>query len=277
VLEWPMTYQFKILRTAFSMARAALLLGMVISHTYAAEVVVDIPTRAGVKQRFLYVTSDVKPRAAAVLFAGGHGGLNIYPNGSIGWADRSFLIRNRMLFANQGIAVAIIDAPSDKSGGLDRFRDTAEHATDVAAVIQWLRDKTGTPVWLVGHSRGTESALSTTLRLGVPPVGPDGLILTSSILTESMFASGKALTQFPLERLNLPLLVLYHESDSCSVTRPRDLPPFLAHLPAELPRKSVLMLKGGQAFGGACDMESHHSFSGQDDEAVESIASFMLK
>ncbi len=247
------------------------------ANAIAAEVVVDLPSnRSGVTQRFLYSSPEAKPRAAVVLFAGGHGGLHIYPNGSIGWAERSFLVRNRALFVQRGIAVALIDAPSDKGGGLNGFRHTAEHAADVGAVIAWMRERTGAPVWLVGHSRGTESAVSSALRLGPAPAGPDGLVLTSSILSETMFVSGKSMTQFPLEQLRVPVLVVYHESDSCSITLPRDLPPFLAKLPENLPRKSVKMFTGGQALGGLCDMDSHHSFSGLDEAVVETIVKFIL-
>ena len=48
------------------------------------ERVVDIPTRPGVTQRFLYLLPE-DPKAAVILFAGGHGGLGISPEGGMGW------------------------------------------------------------------------------------------------------------------------------------------------------------------------------------------------
>lgn len=42
---------------------------------------VDIPTRTGVTQRMLVLTPP-EPKAAVVLLAGGHGGLQLFPNGS---------------------------------------------------------------------------------------------------------------------------------------------------------------------------------------------------
>lgn len=97
--------------------------------------VVDVPTRPGVTQRFLYVPAKA-PVAAAILFAGGHGGLAIRPDGEIGWGRGNFLVRTRALFAERGISVAVIDAPSDRQadpwpGG---FRQTRWHAADAAAV-----------------------------------------------------------------------------------------------------------------------------------------------
>lgn len=246
------------------------------SPAIAAEQVVDIPTRSGVTQRFLYISPDSQPRAAAILFTGGHGGLSIFPNGSIAWAERSFLARNRSLFAQQGIAVALIDAPSDRRSGLSGFRHTAEHAADIGAVISWLRARTAAHVWLLAHSRGTESAVASALHLGSAPAGPDGLVLTSSILTETMFVSGKAIPQFPLDKLTIPLFILHHEADTCAVTRPEHLPKLIAKLPETLPRKLVKTLAGGQAPGSACEMDAHHSYAGQDDIAVGLIVDFML-
>ena len=48
--------------------------------------VVDIPTRPGVTQRFLYL-APANPKASVILFAGGHGGLQIRDNGSFRWGD----------------------------------------------------------------------------------------------------------------------------------------------------------------------------------------------
>lgn len=255
---------------------AAFCVARLVGSADAAETVIDIPTRSGISQRFLYLAPEGKPKAAAILFAGGHGALMIFPNGSIGWADRSFLVRNRSRFAEKGIAVALVDAPSDKRSGMNGFRHTEEHAADVGAVIAWLRQRAGTPVWLVGHSRGTESTVAAGLKLGASPAGPDGMVLASAILSETMFVSGKAVTYFPLEQLAVPVLVVHHEADSCSVTPPRDLPALVSRLPASLPRKSVIVMKGGQAPGGTCDMDAHHSYGGQDEAAIDAIAAFIL-
>jgi pimeloyl-ACP methyl ester carboxylesterase len=243
----------------------------------AAEAVVDIPTRAGVTQRMLSVSPAEKARAGAVLLAGGHGGLKIFPNGSIGWGDRGFLVRTRTLFAQKGVAVVVIDAPSDRGSGLSGFRDSAEHAADIGAAIAWLRERTDGAVWLIGHSRGTESAASAAIQLGAAPRGPDGLVLAAPILSESRFVSGKAIAHYPLEQLGVPTLVLYHEADGCSTTLPRDLPSLAARLPESLPRKAFVNLSGGSPRGGGCDHESHHGFGGQDEAAVEAIVRFMFQ
>src|SRR5215813_5817400 len=124
-----------------------------------AQRVVDIPTRPGVTQRML-VLLPPDPKAAVILFAGGHGGLHIFPNGSFGWGEGNFLVRSRQLFADKGLLVAVVDAPSDRlsSPFLAGFRQRPEHAADTKAVIAWAREAAKGPVWLVGTSRGTQSA-----------------------------------------------------------------------------------------------------------------------
>ena len=102
--------------------------------------VVDIPTRLGVTQRFLYLAPE-SPIAAVILFAGGHGGLQILPNGSFKWGEQNFLVRTRQLFAKNGLSVAVVDAPSDRQAApfLGGFRQRPEHIADIKAVIAWLK------------------------------------------------------------------------------------------------------------------------------------------
>ena len=165
--------------------------------------VVDIPTRPGVKQRLL-VLAPPSPKAAVILFAGGHGGLQIAADGSFGWGKGNFLMRSRQLFVDQGLLTVVIDAPSDRQSPpfLAGFRQGAEHA-----VIAWVRQHSGLPVWLVGTSRGTQSIAAVATRLSRAD-GPDGLVVTATILTDPKAPPVTAMT---LERLSIPVLVAHHE------------------------------------------------------------------
>ena len=82
-----------------------------------AQRVVDVPTRPGVSQRFLFL-SPREPRATVVLFAGDHGGLQIAADGRFQYGNLAvnFLVRSRKLFVEHDLAVAIVDAPSDRQG-----------------------------------------------------------------------------------------------------------------------------------------------------------------
>lgn len=106
------------------------------AHVEIASGVVDIPTRPGVTQRVLVVAATA-PKAAVILFAGGHGGLQLTPDGTFGWGKGNFLIRSRQLFADQGLLTVIVDAPSDRQSPpfLTGFRQTEQHVSDIKAVI----------------------------------------------------------------------------------------------------------------------------------------------
>ena len=143
----------------------------------AADDLRTIPSRPGVTQSFLLVRPAERPTAAMVLVAGGNGALKL-GTGRLGLGG-NFPVRNRARFAEHGLLVAVVDAPSDRPDGLDGFRTSAAHADDVRAVIAALRAEAAVPVWLVGTSMGTVSAASAAARLSAG--GPDGLVLTSTV------------------------------------------------------------------------------------------------
>jgi pimeloyl-ACP methyl ester carboxylesterase len=207
----------------------ALWLCLSLAYADAGPTVVDIPTRPGVTQRLLVLTPP-SPKAAVILFAGGHGGLQIAPDGSLGWGKGNFLIRSRQLFVDQGMLTVVIDAPSDRQSPpyLGWFRQGPEHAADVQAVIAWVRQHSGLPVWLVGTSRGTQSVAAVATRLSRAN-GPDGLVLTSSILSDPREAPVPAMA---LEKLSIPVLVVHHELDGGKLCAYSEIPNLMQKLEA---------------------------------------------
>ena len=126
------------------------------------------------------------------------------PNGSLKWGEGNFLVRTRQLFADQGLLVVVVDAPSDRQSApfLGGFRQKPEHAADIKAVIAW-RERAGTVQVAVGTSRGTQSAafIATALE---GSEGPDGLVLTSTILRDD---KGRPVPAMPLGKVRIPVLV----------------------------------------------------------------------
>jgi len=236
-----------------------------------AQKVVDIPTRPGVTQRML-VLSPPDPKAAAILFPGGHGGLQIFPNGSMRWGEGNFLVRTRQLFADQGLLVVVVDAPSDRQSPpfLSGFRQRPEHAADIKAVIAWVRAQAKVPVWLVGTSRGTQSAAYLAIELAGTD-GPDGLVLTSTILTDR---KTRPVPAMPLGRLRIPVLVVHHEQDGCSHCSFNDVPGLMDKL-GGAPRKQLLSFRGGEDRGDPCQAFAHHGFNGLERDVVTQIAAWI--
>jgi len=232
-----------------------------------AQKVIDLPTRPGVTQRFLLITPD-SPKAAVILFAGGNGSLQISGSGTFG-AGGNFLVRSRQLFADQGLAVAVVDAPSDRRN-LNNFRITAEHAIDIKATIAWLRENIKVPVWLIGTSRGTQSVGSVATQLP-DGGGPDGIVLTSTMLTDNR---DRPVPDMDLEALKIPVLVVHHEEDGCRHCLYSDMPRLMNKL-AGLQRKELVTFKGGNSKGDPCLAFAYHGFNGLESEVVAKIAAWI--
>jgi len=233
---------------------------------------VDVPTRPGVTQRILVITPE-KAKAAVILFAGGDGGVTLEADGRIPKLAGNFLVRSRQMFADQGLTTVVIDAPSDKQSYpyLSGSRQTAEHVADVKAVIGWLRTQAAIPVWLVGTSRGTQSAGYIATQLPRAEGGPDGIVLTASVVRD---ARSRAVPEMALDRVRIPVLVAHHRQDSCRVCLFSDVPLLMDKLTAA-PRKELLVFDGGINVGDPCEARAYHGFNGIEREVVERIAGWI--
>jgi hypothetical protein len=234
--------------------------------------VVDVPTRAGVTDRVL-VLAPQDAAAVAVLIPGGAGKVGIANGGALR-KDGNFLVRSRQLFVAQGLAAVVVDVPSDRRDLNGSFRDSPEHAQDLGAIVRWARERFHQPVWLVGTSRGTQSAAAAALQL-TGDAAPDGLVLTSSILGHNPRerVHARSLPEMPLEQLKLPVLVVHHEQDPCNVCEPARLPALMQKLPAGTSK--LLTFTGGQSEGPPCEAFSHHGYNGIEQRVVEAIAAWI--
>ena len=182
--------------------------------------------------------------------------------------DFIFLVRNRNRFADEGLVVAVIDAPSDHNGGMEGFRSSTNHALDVAAVIGELRKEFGIPVWLVGTSRGTISAANAAAR--IKEHGPNGLVLTSSVTA----GHKGSVYDVPLDKIKVPTLIIHHKSDGCPASPFAGglrLQKFLSHAPVV----EFKALDGGEGGGDVCQGASFHGFQGLDETVVRYITSWI--
>ena len=168
-----------------------------------------------------------------------------------------------------------MDAPSDyqsRGGMSDEFRLGADHLTDISAVVADLGKRfPGTPIFLVGTSRGTISAAAVGAKLNTQIAG---VVLTSTLFRQSSGRSGESgpgLSRFDFGTIKVPVLFVHHVSDQCGVTPYGDA----ARLVDKYPLVSVLGGRPPQS--GACDALSAHGFFGKESETVEEIVNWMLK
>lgn len=233
--------------------------------------VVDVPTRDGVSNRILFLSPE-NSKATVILMPGGHGGLQMQADGSTRWGGGNFLVRSRQLFADNSLAVIVADAPSDRQSFpfLQGFRQSDEHTADLKALIAWARAQARGPVWVVGTSMGTLSTGWAAIQLQGAE-GPDGIVLTSSIVSLNQ---GRPLTAMALEKIRIPVLVVHHESDAClycAVSGARDLFSRLTNSP----RHEFLAITGGSAKGDPCEAFHYHGYWGIEAEVVAKIAAWI--
>ena len=262
----------RIVRAARVLVAGLLTVLALHARAQSAQQVVDVPTRPGVTQRML-VLSPPQPKAAVMLFAGGHGGLRISADGTINGLRGNFLVRTRQQFVQQGLLVALIDAPSDRQGGgfLEGFRQTGEHAADVKAAIARVRELAQVPVWLIGTSRGTQSVGYVATQL-TSDDGPDGIVLTSTILTDKR---GRAVPLMSLGKVRVPVLVVHHENDGCPLCAFNQVPWLMDKL-TNSPRARLIAVSGGQSQGDPCEAFAYHGYNGIEDDVVQQIAGWIL-
>jgi pimeloyl-ACP methyl ester carboxylesterase len=133
-----------------------------------------VQVRPGAIVTYLGLVGSAKPAGTVVLLAGGGCVLGLRPKASIQTDLRlNFLIRSRELFARQGFYVAALDAPSDREEGMNgAYRLSLQHAHDIGQVIAHLKGRLGVPVWVVGTSSNTLSAVNAAARLPARRVAP---------------------------------------------------------------------------------------------------------
>ena len=250
---------------------AALTALLSIAAVAGAQDIVTLPTRDGVTQSFLLtVPSGDKPAAAAILLPGGQGLIRLSNEGGrIRLGEANFLVRRRQLFVERGVAAAVVDSPSDQPQGMDDwFRLSDKHVTDMRRVADDLtRRFPGTPVFLVGTSRGTVSAAAAGRALGESVAG---VVLTSTIFVGGG-RSGPGLSGFDFTSVRAPVLFVHHADDGCRSTPYRNAKDLSAKF-------ALITVHGGDpARSDPCEPFSAHGFLGKETETVDALVNWMLK
>jgi dienelactone hydrolase len=234
---------------------------------------VVIPTRSGITVGFDVVMppGNAAPTRAVVLLTGGNGKLSLTDQGMDPTAAQNFVVRTRDLYAQAGFVAAVPDVPSDQSSGyVGNFRSSPEHATDVLAVVGWVKSHWSVPVWLVSTSRGTISAANAAAR--ATTITPDGLVLTSCVTASP--GGQDSLANVDLTAIHVPTLAVDHQKDACAAS------PYSGAVTMTNQRGWPLITEMGGTDNCTnstceCGATSYHGFNGLDGEVVPKILSFI--
>jgi hypothetical protein len=223
----------------------------------SAQEQINLTTRPGITQP-VYFTPARSPAANVILFPGGSGVVSAVRN--------NFLLRVAERFAANGVNVAVADVPSDHGGGMPvQFRQSREHATDIAGIVAMLKSRSPAPVWLIGTSRGSISAANGAASIGPPRIA--GVVLTSSVWFNGM--AGVA-----LEQIRVPVLVVHNHDDGCRESPFGETAGAMARL-QQTRIKELLAVSGGSQRSGPCEALSPHGYYGIEDQVVPPIITWI--
>lgn len=186
-------------------------------------------------------------------------------------------MRTRNDFAKRGLAVGVIDTPSDRLKGMNAvFRLSNEHRLDIDAAINYLNHRVRVPVWLIGTSMGTVSVAS----VGLDNPSIAGIVLTSSVTRSGQkwaiyHSHPRGIINLPLEKIKVPVFIASHKDDGCEHSPAADTPELAARFSAAGKVQTQLFDGGHMPRSGPCDALAQHGFLGIEDKVVDAIAAFI--
>ncbi len=145
------------------------------------------------------------------------------------------------------------------------------HGKDNVAIFKALKQRSPVPLWIIGTSMGTISAVAAAIRDADGLVA--GVVLTSTILAYKV--PGAVPTQ-DLAKIRVPVLLFHHEHDACWACRAHELR-FASDKLTNAPVVKTILVSGGEgAAGTPCEPDHHHGFVGMREDAVDRIAAWIL-
>lgn len=230
-------------------------------------------TKSPVFQRAI-LTTPAKPTDTALLFFRGYPGIARIQT----VADKQrnllpFMRMNQRLFQEAGIALVIVDCPTDQWGApgpppsacLDDYRSSKEHADDVRSLIARLKDEHGlTKIYVFGHSLGTVSSRWLAKHLGNEI---SGSIHSASLNPGKPKANGYSLAGFDYAAIAAPALHVHNEQDACWAT------PY--SVVREYAGKNLVTVRGGSPEGDPCGGTHLHSYQGREAVVVQAIIAWI--
>jgi hypothetical protein len=225
----------------------------------------SVEGRDGIKISYWWMP-NLNATMTVFLLSGGEGGMG-YKDGEP--RSGNFLIRSRDYFYQNDFNVVILGNPADKPRLDHQWRVSPQHAQDVSAVIDRVKNESNVPVWLIGTSNGTISATALGIALQEKV---QGLVLTSSVLTWKI---PQAVPRQEVQKISVPVMFYHHKDDACAGTLAYEIPGTADRF-INVKQKKVLIVTGGaNATGHPCEAFHWHGFVGMEKQAVDEISNWI--
>ena len=217
-----------------------------------------------------------KPSAAAttaLLWFRGKPGIVRIDRSTVRHPHLGPLRQHQRLLFQAGIALVVVDCPSDQlepthawsDGCDDEYRESAQHAEDVRALISALRGQHGLErFFIMGHSKGTMSSRWLAVHLGNEIAGSihsAAINVNTKVITRGHAAAGA------IPRIATPMLHIHHERDGCVAT------PYA--IVARYAKDNLVTVRGGTPSGDPCGGMHHHSHGGREEAVVRAVVDWI--
>ena len=223
-------------------------------------------TKSPVFQRAI-LAKPAQPTDTALLYFRGYPGIARIQS----VADKQgnlqpFMRMNQRLFAQEGIALVVMDCPTDQwAACVDDYRSSKQHAEDVRTVIGKLRNEHGlSKIFVMGHSFGTISSRWLAKNLGNEI---SGSIHSASMNGPNPRGYATSLSGFPYNTIAAPILHVHNENDACAHT------PY--SIVKEYAGENLVTVRGGVPEGDPCGARHLHGYQGREEVVVRSIISWI--
>jgi alpha-beta hydrolase superfamily lysophospholipase len=227
----------------------------------------DVPT-----QTLYWEGSDAKATLVLIPGGAGHLGLKATQNDPRHYFYRALKKLTDTMTGNPGIHVVLFDSPHPLDlgpRGYPSSRATADHLSRISSVIRFYKQKTGKPVWLMGHSNGAVS-ITEFLRYNDPERAP-------SQISGLIVSGARKVAYFGERPVDVPVLFLHHEKDGCANADPRaSVQNFEQVKKANKSVTEFRFLKTGEPESGSPCASGYHMYYGADIEMNEALRNFIL-
>ena len=205
-------------------------------------------------------------KSAKVNFIGFVGGGGLKGSAS---KSQNPLSRSAKDFRDSGSNYYVFPNPKKKKNIGDR--KNKDHMSRISILIDHIKKENNLPIILLGHSRGSISVAAAANNLEKGKI--NGIVILGSITTSVGKYTPYTLTmKHMLKETSIPVLVIHHEKDGCSVS---------SYLGAKnLAKKKnykLISITGGGKSGSECGPLHYHGFEGNMTEVIQSIKEWSEK
>lgn len=211
----------------------------------------------------IYAIESTEPRANLVAIIGGKG----LRNGE--GRSKNFLVREAETFNELGFNVYLFPNSSKDENASYSLRVSSERIDRVIALVNGVVSRNKAPIYIIGFSRGTIEAMLAAFS-GHKDLA--GVILLSGIYNKGKYSLPKLASN---QKVSVPILVVHHRLDSCSVSPFLGAREFVDSL--DWAQVALHVFDGGGSSGRECGPFHYHGFEGIEDSISETIRDWILE